>query len=363
MLPSVRAHLAEFFEGKGDYQSNLPSVPAPGSPILSELLLPPMNRRERERSTLCPAVFSELVERGSYTQFHTGYRPSGASTGGDGQLDKSNTAPAPREQRFNGTTAAGRADDFVAATRRDYAEEHLVVGIRASVVRFATPIVPSRSTSESTQVSLKSDCSLDHSPEVISAARVLYAMRRGLVKEDDYYNSDADEDEEESPLEEYPRNLKRYRTGGIKNGGTAKISNTVEETSDAVDTEIDRSFDVVQGREEQTSKLGVWPSPTKRPGLDAPKTFDEIRAANRGSIRFPPPTSVRVEQTVNDENAHLGVPKNNGVLEANAKPLVDSAKENTAASMTIHKEDHKLNLMNELPFAGDIDGADFSELA
>lgn len=267
MLPSIRAHLAEFFEGIEIHRPNLPTAPALGSPISSELLLPPMNRRERESYTPRPAVFPGFLQRGSRIQFHAGYRPAG---------------------------------------------EHLVVGIRAPVVRFATPIVPSRGTSQSTQVSSDSDCSLDDSPEMISAARVLYEMRRGLAKEDNYYNSDADEDEDDSPVEEYSRNLKRTRTGGIKTQGTAGVASTVEETSDAVDTEIDRSFNVVQGREDQTSKLGVWPSPTKRPRLDTPKTFHEIRAAIRGAIRFQPPTSVRVEQVANDENAHLGDSTNNG---------------------------------------------------
>ncbi|KDQ27117.1 hypothetical protein PLEOSDRAFT_1106006 [Pleurotus ostreatus PC15] len=335
MLPSICAHLAEFFETKGNYQSKLPSVPALGSPILSELLLPPENRRAREPYTPRPVVFPELFQRGSRMQFHTGYRPSGASTCGDGRLDKGNAAPPPMGRQIGRRVAEGRDNEFAAATRRDDAGEHFVAGIRAPVMRFATPIVPSCSTSESTQVSSESDYSLDDSPEVISAARVLHEMRCGLVKEDNYYNSDADEDEDEddSPVEEYPRSLKRTRMGGIKTQGTAGVSSTVEETSDAVDTEIDRSFDVVQGREDQTPKLGVWPSPTKRPRLDEPKTFDEIRAAIRGSIRFPPPTSVRVEQVVNDEYAHFGDSKNNGVLEANAKPLVDSAKGNTAANI------------------------------
>lgn len=51
-----------------------------------------------------------------------------------------------------------------------------------------------------------------------------------------------------------------------------------------------------------------------------------------------------------------------GVLEANAKHLVDSAKGNTAASVMGHKEDPKQNVMNELPFPSNIDEANYSEL-
>ncbi|KAF4594304.1 hypothetical protein EYR40_009107 [Pleurotus pulmonarius] len=310
-LPSIRTQLPEFFEDKGNDLSDLPPIPiiAPNSPISSGLLLPPVNRSEGEQYALRPAVFSKLDQRRLGTEIHTGYTPSGASSGGDGRLEERVVAPPHTEERIGVRVATGEDDDVSTARGSDS-----IVRIRTQVVRFATPVVSLCGSSEPTQVTSDSDSSPAFSAEIISAARILCELRRGLVKEgDNYYNSDADEDGDESPVEEYP-GLKRSRTGRSKSQGT--FGGMLEQTYDAVEKRM-----VVQGRGDEASKLGARPSPTKWVRCDG-------------------------------ENTLPAVFENDELLGAKAKPLANSTNTKGITAVAIHEDNLSLTLMNELPFAG-----------